>query len=313
MGSGHSVTALYEVIPAGVTADVDLRVPDSLRYQTPGAHRSPVEEEPRGTAEMLFVKVRYKTPTGATSKLISHPVVAQASPSPSTDFRFQTAVVEFGLLLRQSPFKGDATLGVVIASARAALGSDPDGYRSEFVRLAQAARHLGLPLDERDDGRYGRSRMLRLPTFRYLAPASLADALKWKVEGRSPAGMYVAGGTDLYPNMKRRRKQVPRHGDLGGRHPRAQRPVESQHRRGQHPGRTRRLAPDVTLRHHHGGEVGLDAPSAQHGHDGREPLSRHSLQLLRPDLRVAEGHSLLHEEGWRYLLGGSVLPAVAGP
>src|SRR5690242_11458870 len=49
--------------------------------------------------------------------------------------------------------------------------------------------------------------MLRLPAFRYLAPATLADALKWKAEA-GPAGMYVAGGTDLYPNMKRR-QQVP--------------------------------------------------------------------------------------------------------
>jgi len=102
---------------------------------------------------MLFVKVRYKSPTGSTSKLITHPVLARSSESPSVDFRFQTAVVEFGLLLRQSQYKGDANLGEVIATARGALGSDPDGYRSEFVRLAQAARSLGLPLDGKDEGR----------------------------------------------------------------------------------------------------------------------------------------------------------------
>ncbi len=152
MGSGHSVTALYEVIPAGVDADEGLRTPDSLRYQhTKNTLRDP--ELSRDTGEMLFVKVRYKSPTGSTSKLITHPVLARSSESPSVDFRFQTAVVEFGLLLRQSQYKGDANLGDVIATARGALGSDPDGYRSEFVRLAQAARSLGLPLDGKDEGR----------------------------------------------------------------------------------------------------------------------------------------------------------------
>jgi len=152
MGSGHSVTALYEVIPAGVDADEDKQTPDSLRYQHPkNTLRDP--ELSRDTGEMLFVKVRYKSPTGSTSKLITHPVLARSSESPSVDFRFQTAVVEFGLLLRQSQYKGDANIGDVIATARGALGSDPDGYRSEFVRLAQAARGLGLPLDGKDEGR----------------------------------------------------------------------------------------------------------------------------------------------------------------
>ena len=154
MGSGHSVTALYEVIPAGVTPDVDLQIPDSLRYQHPGPDANVRDPEPsRDTGEMLFVKVRYKTPTGETSKLITHPVVARGDASPSVDFRFQTAVVEFGLLLRQSQYKGASNLADVITTARGALGSDPDGYRSEFVRLAQAARGLGLPLDDGDQGR----------------------------------------------------------------------------------------------------------------------------------------------------------------
>ena len=148
MGSGHSVTALYEIIPAGVEPDVDLRVPDSLRYQ-----RQATEPRDRTGHEILFVKVRYKTPTGEKSRLITQPVVASQDERPSADFRFQSAVAEFGLLLRQSPYRGTATIGEVITTARASLGPDPEGYRSEFVRLAQAARSLGLPLDERDDGR----------------------------------------------------------------------------------------------------------------------------------------------------------------
>ena len=156
MGSGHSVTALYEVIPAGVSPDVDLRTPDSLRYQrNRGPDPEPDVAEPGRTpsGEMLFVKVRYKTPTGETSKLLTHPVAGGETDSPSVDFRFQTAVVEFALVLRKSAYRGQANLGEVIATARASLGADPDGYRSEFVRLAEAARSIGLPLDGKDDGR----------------------------------------------------------------------------------------------------------------------------------------------------------------
>ena len=156
MGSGHSVTTLYEVIPAGVTPDVDLHTPDSLRYQgNRGPDPEPDAAEPGRTpsGEMLFVKVRYKTPTGETSKLLTHPVLATETGSPSVDFRFQAAVVEFGLVLRKSAYRGQANLREVIATARASLGSDPEGYRSEFVRLAEAARSIGLPLDEKDGGR----------------------------------------------------------------------------------------------------------------------------------------------------------------
>jgi Ca-activated chloride channel family protein len=155
MGSGHSVTALYEVVLAGTDPDVDLRVPDSLRYQPNHGSRSEVNLEPGSTGgpEMLFVKVRYKTPTGETSKLLTHPVLAAESASPSVDFRFQSAVVEFGLVLRQSQYRGDASLADVIARARESLGPDADGYRSEFVRLAMAARNLGPPLDGKDGGR----------------------------------------------------------------------------------------------------------------------------------------------------------------
>lgn len=102
---------------------------------------------------MLFVKVRYKALDGTTSRLLTHPVLAADTGSPSVDFRFQSAVVQFGLLLRQSQYRGDASIADVIATARASVGTDLDGYRSEFVRLAEAARNLGLPLDGRDAGR----------------------------------------------------------------------------------------------------------------------------------------------------------------
>ena len=140
VGSGHSVTALYEVVPVGVNTDVTIRIPDSLRYQRRGVQQSSAG----GGPELLFVKVRYKHPDGDVSKLLTQPVIATAGQAPSTDFQFQAAVAEFGLLLRNSDFRGKADLSRVIAAARDARGSDPDGYRAEFVRLAEAVRGIGL-------------------------------------------------------------------------------------------------------------------------------------------------------------------------
>jgi len=137
VGSGHSVTALYEVVPQGVETDVTVRLPDSLRYQRVTAQNG-------GGPELLFVKVRYKRPDGDQSRLLTRPVLAEGARSPSVDFQFQAAVAEFGLLLRDSEHRGTADIAHVIAAAREALGQDPEGYRAEFVRLAQAARAIGL-------------------------------------------------------------------------------------------------------------------------------------------------------------------------
>ena len=139
VGSGHSVTALYEVVPVGVNTDVTIRMPDSLRYQ----RRNDRSTSGAGP-ELLFVKVRYKRPDGDESRLLSQPVLAQAGQGPSVDFQFQAAVAEFGLLLRNSDFRGKADLGHVIAAAREARGRDADGYRAEFVKLAEAVRGIGL-------------------------------------------------------------------------------------------------------------------------------------------------------------------------
>jgi Ca-activated chloride channel homolog len=139
VGSGHSVTALYEVVPAGVSTDVNIRMPDSLRYQ----RRSAQPSDAAGP-EMLFVKVRHKAPDGDESRLISQAVRSGTRASPSLDFQFQAAVAEFGLLLRNSDFRGTADLGHVITAAREARGTDREGYRAEFVRLAEAVRGIGL-------------------------------------------------------------------------------------------------------------------------------------------------------------------------
>jgi Ca-activated chloride channel family protein len=139
VGSGHSVTALYEVVPVGVTTDVTIRMPDSLRYQ-----RRESQSTSAAGPELLFVKVRYKQPDGDQSRLLSQPVLPRADRKPSVDFQFQAAVAEFGLLLRNSDFRGKADLGHVIAAAREARGRDADGYRAEFVKLAEAVRGIGL-------------------------------------------------------------------------------------------------------------------------------------------------------------------------
>jgi len=139
VGSGHSVTALYEIVPVGATTDVTIRVPDSLRYQ-----RRSAEPSPAAGPELLFVKVRYKAPDGDESRLLSRAVLAGEGHAPSVDFQFQAAVAEFGLLLRNSDHRGKADLGHVIAAAREALGADPEGYRAEFVKLADAVRGIGL-------------------------------------------------------------------------------------------------------------------------------------------------------------------------
>ena len=144
VGSGHSVTALYEVVPVGVNTNVTIRMPDSLRYQ-----RRDVQSTSAAGPELLFVKVRYKRPDGDESRLLSQPVLAEAGQKPSVDFQFQAAVAEFGLLLRNSDFRGKADLGHVIAAAREARGRDPDGYRAEFVKLAETVRGIGLAQREK--------------------------------------------------------------------------------------------------------------------------------------------------------------------
>jgi Ca-activated chloride channel family protein len=138
MGAGHSVTALYEIVPVGVQTDVTIRLPDSLRYQSPPASRD------HPGSELGFVKVRYKQPDGDRSRLLTHPVSLVVARHMSPDFQFQAAVAEFGLLLKGSAYRGSASFAEVVETAKGATGGDADGYRAEFVRLARAAQSLGL-------------------------------------------------------------------------------------------------------------------------------------------------------------------------
>jgi Ca-activated chloride channel family protein len=136
MGSGHTVTAFYEIIPAGIKDDYAGSV-DPLKYQQ-------VAQAPKAAAsdEMLTVKFRYKEPQGQASKLSQ--VTVMDSPKDfnklPADYRFATAVAEIGMLLRDSEFKGKATFEQAISIAKAARGEDAEGYRAEFIRLAESAK-----------------------------------------------------------------------------------------------------------------------------------------------------------------------------
>jgi Ca-activated chloride channel homolog len=139
LGSGHTVTALYEVIPTGVKSDLIARV-DDLKYQ-PVKNTVPVTS---GGNELMTIKLRYKKPDGDVSKLIVHPVNDShlALANTSDNFRFSAAVASFGMLLRNSEFKQNASFPQVISMAKSAKGADANGYRQEFISLVQAAGSL---------------------------------------------------------------------------------------------------------------------------------------------------------------------------
>jgi len=140
IGAGHAVTALYEVIPAGVPAD--LPAVDELKYQSATA----VSETAQAAAsdELLTLKMRYKEPEGDVSRKLEWPVIDTGTSfdDASDDFQFAAAVAEFGLLLRDSQFKGHASFDRAAEIAAANLKMDLRGYRSELVELIHRAGDL---------------------------------------------------------------------------------------------------------------------------------------------------------------------------
>ncbi len=179
MGAGHTVTALYEIIPAGSDESAVPGI-DPLRYQ--GARGDPDHTADRGgdsghginrgsdpsagnyrngdesggsegagrderhrlndsPRELCNIKLRYKDPEALTSKLFSKTVGTDIKKAGETTdrFRFSAAVAEFGMILRDSKFKGTASRADVESLASGARGDDPDGYRAEFIRLVRSA------------------------------------------------------------------------------------------------------------------------------------------------------------------------------
>ncbi|HEX8069599.1 MAG TPA: VWA domain-containing protein [Pyrinomonadaceae bacterium] len=137
IGAGHSVTALYEVVPAGQSwARPGV---DPLKYQTPPRPSARADSD-----ELLTIKIRYKEPAADESKLLSAGAADRAADwqKTSDNFRFAASVAAFGLLLRDSRYKGAATYDNVAAVARGAAAQDPHGYRAEFVSLVETAQRL---------------------------------------------------------------------------------------------------------------------------------------------------------------------------
>lgn len=139
LGAGHSVTALYEIIPVGVKSEVSLSEVDLVDSQ-----QKTDESMTFSGNELMQVKLRYKQPDQDTSQLITAPVVdkgltlAQAS----NNFKFSASVAEFGMVLRESQYKGNGNLDHVLQLASQSQGADLDGYRAEFIRLVKRAKSL---------------------------------------------------------------------------------------------------------------------------------------------------------------------------
>ena len=133
LGSGHTVTAMYEIVPAG--SDEAVSSVDKLKYQEQQVKASAI-----GSDELLTLKLRYKTPRGSVSQLIEQPVVNRSVRLEETtdNFRFAAAVAGFGMLLRDSEHKGSLTYDAVATLARGARGEDREGYRQEFIRMVES-------------------------------------------------------------------------------------------------------------------------------------------------------------------------------
>ncbi|MBL7915881.1 MAG: von Willebrand factor type A domain-containing protein [Bacteroidia bacterium] len=136
LGSGHTVTALYEIVPAG--SDDEFSKVDPLKYQ-------PTQKVNTGNDEMLTVKFRYKDPQSETSKLITRVLAAKKVSSldnASMNLRFAAAVAGFGLILRDSEHKGKADFKMVTSLARSAKGTDHSGDRAAFIQMVETAALL---------------------------------------------------------------------------------------------------------------------------------------------------------------------------
>jgi Ca-activated chloride channel family protein len=134
IGAGHTVTALYEVVPVGVplgTGSVD-----PLKYQQPRAATAAA-----GNGELATIKLRYKAPDGETSTPLAASVRDEGGEA-SANLRFAAAVAEFGMLLRNSEHKGTASFAQALELGRSATGDDPEGFRTEFVHLVEQAQRL---------------------------------------------------------------------------------------------------------------------------------------------------------------------------
>ncbi|MDB6169612.1 MAG: von Willebrand factor [Verrucomicrobia bacterium] len=154
IGAGHTVTALYEIVPAGAGGTSASGVPavDELKYRKPkagerkgnsGGNPEFAVRDPQ-SKELLTLKVRYKEPAGEVSRKLEFPLVDRDArfADATADFKFAAAVAEFGMILRESPHRGSGTMAEVIAWAEAGTADDAGGYRGEFADMARRAGAL---------------------------------------------------------------------------------------------------------------------------------------------------------------------------
>ena len=139
IGAGHTVTALYEVIPVGVESDVPIATVDPLRYQTDS------ETTPEAQSGELFtLKIRYKLPQEDESQLLAYAITdrGQSFAAATPDYKFAAAVASFGMLLRDSQYKGEANYDAVLEIATEGVTGSDSSYRTEFITMVERARQL---------------------------------------------------------------------------------------------------------------------------------------------------------------------------
>jgi len=138
LGSGHSVTALYEIIPAN--PDKSGKKNMKYKYIT-----TKISDEAYSIPELGAVRFRYKNPSDSTSNLIEQAILDSSIEfeKTSNDFRFAASVAEFALLLRDSPFKYEANFEQVLSIAKDAKGEDKESYRSDFIKLVEITKAIG--------------------------------------------------------------------------------------------------------------------------------------------------------------------------
>jgi Ca-activated chloride channel family protein len=133
LGSGHTVTALYEIIPVGVESEF-YKI-DELKYQT-----TKIEPSAQRTEELMTVKFRYKNPDKDVSKLIVHPLMDSqvALAKTSENFRWSASVAAFGMMLRESEYCKNFSYDQVVNLAQGSKGEDAEGYRIEFIKMVKS-------------------------------------------------------------------------------------------------------------------------------------------------------------------------------
>ncbi|MGI8965268.1 MAG: YfbK domain-containing protein, partial [Limisphaerales bacterium] len=143
IGAGHTVTALYEIVPTGIEENEPRYAVNNLKYQTKVAPKQK-REISSDNKELLTLKLRYKKPDGKNSKLMEVPVEDSRKEfsQASTDFKFASAVASFGMILKESEHKGDASFNSVLKLAEQSKGDDKEGYRAEFITLVKKAKSL---------------------------------------------------------------------------------------------------------------------------------------------------------------------------